>query len=570
MLGAYSADCSVPAAISGSPDSVFSRWQNFRLPLRTEWLALLTALFFALACNRSFWAAALAGYDPGAPATWKLAAAIFVLLAASHWLLLLLLLTRWTARALLALFLVATAFAVYFTETFGVYLDPGMLRNALRTDVHEANELLTWGMLPWLLAYAGLPLLLLSRVQVRPVSLKKAILGRVLALLLALLATGAALMFAYQDLASLMRNQKEMRYLITPGNYLYSLARVGSADARAAERVRLGVGNDATLAPAAQSRRKPALFVIVVGETARAANWGLSGYARQTTPELARLDVINFSRVTACGTNTEVSLPCMFSAIGRRDYDEERIRGSESLLHVLDHAGLKVLWRDNQSGCKGVCDGLEAQNLSSAAVPGLCDGERCLDDILLHGLDEVLADASGNRVLVLHQLGNHGPAYFKRYPPEFRRFLPACERAELAKCSPEEVVNAYDNALLYTDAMLARTVAFLRAQESRFDTAMIYVSDHGESLGENNLFLHGVPYAIAPGVQTGVPMVMWTSAGFAANLGLDLACLRARATQPVMHDHLFHTVLGLLQVNTAVYQEAYDFSATCRQTGSRG
>lgn len=577
MSRPHSVDSSVPLAASAAAaafiansTALFSRWQGCRLSLRTEGLALLAALFFALVCNRGFWAAALAGYDPGALATWKLALALFVLLAAGHCLLLLLLLTRWTARPTLTLFILATAFAVYFTETFGVYLDPGMLRNALRTDVHEASELLTWGMLPWLLLYAGLPLLFLSRVRIRPVSLKKTLLGRGLAILLALLAAGAALLFAYQDLASLMRNQKTMRYLVTPGNWVYSLVRVSSADARAAERPRLAVGKDAALAPAAQSRRKPVLFVIVVGETARAANWGLSGYARQTTPELSRLDVINFSRVTACGTNTEVSLPCMFSAIGRRDYDEERIRGSESLLHVLDHAGLKVLWRDNQSGCKGVCDGLEEHRLSSAGVPGLCDGERCLDDILLHGLDRIVADAAGNLVLVLHQLGNHGPAYFKRYPPGFRRFLPACEHADLARCSVEEVVNAYDNALLYTDALLARTVSFLRASEQRFDTAMLYVSDHGESLGENKLFLHGVPYAIAPDVQTGVPMVMWLSSGFSASLGLDPDCLRARAAQPLAHDHLFHSVLGLLQVNTAVYQAGYDFSAACRPSGSRG
>ncbi len=544
-----------------------ARWQAIHWSMRTESLALVASLFFALACNRAFWGAALAGRELGAGQGgkgWLFAAALFVVLVAINYLLLAILMTRWTAKPVLGFLILATAFAVYFMQTFGVYLDPSMLRNALRTDFHEANELFTLGMLPFLLVYAVLPMALLTRVRIRPVSTRRAAMARGTTMLLALLVGGGALLTVFQDVASLMRNHKEVRYLITPGNYLYSLARVTSADARAADRPREVVGADATLGASWAGRKKPVLFVLVIGETARAANWGLSGYARQTTPELATRDVINFARVNSCGTNTEVSLPCMLSAVGRRAYDEDRIRGSESLLHVLDHAGLKVLWRDNQSGCKGVCEGLEEQKLSSAGLPGLCDGERCLDDILLHGLDRIVADAAGNLVVVMHQLGNHGPAYFKRYPAEFRRFQPACENPDLAKCSREEVVNAYDNALLYTDATLAKTVDFLKTRESRFDIALIYVSDHGESLGENSLYLHGVPYAIAPKVQTEVPMIAWVSPGFAASAGVDMACLRQRAAQPVSHDHLFHSVLGLLDVKTQVYERDWDFSAACR------
>lgn len=547
-----------PASAAGFPTTARWRWS-----LRTETLAFFAALFFALACNHAFLSAALAGRDLGRLANWGFGAAILVLVTAVTFLLLSALLTRWTAKPVLGFLFLATAFAVYFMDAFGVYLDPSMLRNALRTDYHEANELFTWSMLPYLLGYGLLPILLLSRVRIVGAAWRRSLLTRAGAVLLALLVAGAALMLVFQDFASLMRNHKEVRYLITPANYLYSLLRVTGAEARAADQPRLKIGTDATQAPLGKGA-KPALFVVVVGETARAANWGLSGYARETTPELAKLDVINFADVSSCGTNTEVSLPCMFSAVGRRDYDEDRIRGSESLLHVLDHAGLKVLWRDNQSGCKGVCEGLPEEKLSDAKVPGLCDGERCLDDILLHGLDRVLADAAGNMVIVMHQLGNHGPAYFKRYPPAFRHFQPACENTDLAKCTPAEIVNAYDNALRYTDSMLAKTIAFLKTQEQRFDTAMLYVSDHGESLGENNLFLHGIPYSIAPDVQTHVPMVMWVSPGFARDASLDLACLRARAQKPVSHDYLFHTVLGLMNVRTGVYEPAYDFSAACR------
>ena len=289
---------------------------------------------------------------------------------------------------------------------------------------------------------------------------------------------------------------------------------------------------DARPAAAWGTRHKPTLFVFVLGETARAANWGLSGYERQTTPELAQVDgLINFAHVESCGTNTETSVPCLFSPWGRRQYDEDRIRGSQGLLHVMDHAGLPVFWRDNQSGCKGVCDGLPSQQITAEIGQALCDGERCLDEALLKDLGGALAPvaataASGaaptaalrdSRFVVLHMLGNHGPAYFKRYPAAFRRFEPTCDTPDLRQCQPAQIVNSYDNALLYTDHVLAQAITWLKSMEDRYDTALVYVSDHGESLGENRLFLHGVPYAIAPKEQTQVPMVAWFSPGFAAS-----------------------------------------------------
>ena len=151
----------------------------------------------------------------------------------------------------------------------------------------------------------------------------------------------------------------------------------------------------------------------------------------------------------------------MFSAVGRRDYDEgshpwQRVAAASCSTTPASRCCGATTSRVARASARG----LPEEKLSDAKVPGLCDGERCLDDILLHGLDRVLADAAGNMVIVMHQLGNHGPAYFKRYPPAFRHFQPACENTDLAKCTPAEIVNAYDNALRYTDSMLAKTIAF--------------------------------------------------------------------------------------------------------------
>ena len=538
-----------------------------RLSLTSEQLVLAGAVYFALLCNHRFLLDASAGRRWTDPSTWAYAGTLLLMLAALHALLLGLVLHRRLGRAVLAVLLVAAAGAGYFMARYHVVMDPTMLRNTLRTDWSEARELVGRDLAGHLLLFAGLPLAALSRVRLvmRPWR-------RGLVLRLGLLAGSAvvlvgALLLVFQDFSAVIRNQRELRYLVTPANLVYSAVRVLAVDSAVAAAPRRPVGTDAHLGPHAQRRGRPVLFVVVVGETARAANWGLNGYARQTTPELAALtgpgQLLNFGDVTACGTNTETSLPCMFSAVGRRDYDEQRIRGSESLLHVLDRAGYPVQWIDNQSGCKGVCDGLVQQRIDPVADAALCDGERCLDEVLLQRLEGAARDAHGNLVLVLHMMGNHGPAYHKRYPATFGRFGPACGTAELRRCSREEIVNAYDNALMYTDHVLARAVKFLATQADRRDTGLIYLSDHGESLGENGLYLHGVPYAIAPPQQSRVPMLWWLSPGLAERAGIDRACLAAQAARPWTHDSLFHTTLGLLDVQTAVYERALDISAPC-------
>lgn len=526
---------------------------------------LVACVLWTLVANRPFFAAVVKDRALADAGTLALVLGLAVLLAAGHFLVLSLLVNRWALKPVLTVLIVATAFATYFMQRFGIYLDPTMLRNVMRTDVAEARELFAWRLLPHLLIHAVLPLAVLWQVRIVGRPLWPALAGRVGAWLLALLVVAASLWAVYPPFSSLTRNHKELRYLITPANYLWSLAKVSIDDSRAAARPRQPIGLDAAAGPSwGAVGRKPRVLVLVVGETARAANWGLNGYSRPTTPQLAALGVINFTAVTSCGTNTETSLPCMFAPVGRRDYDEARIRGSESLLHVLARAGVAVSWRDNQSGCKGVCDGLPSDTVQSFNAPGLCEDGHCFDEGLLYGLDERLKSAKGVQLLVLHQLGNHGPSYFRRYPAAFARFQPACMSDDLRQCSREQIVNAFDNALLYTDHVLASLVSTLAQHAGEVDSAMIYVSDHGESLGENNLYLHGIPYAIAPEVQTRIPMVMWQSAGMARTARLDADCLQRRASQPTTHDHLFHTVLGLLDVRTALYEPQWDVTHGCR------
>jgi lipid A ethanolaminephosphotransferase len=533
-------------------------WWKLRPLVGSETLILLCSLFFSMFSNGAFWHSALAHPLE----QWRLAISLFLVTTALHALLLGLVINRWTAKPLLTVIFLVTALAAHYMSAYGVYLDADMLRNVLHTDSKESSELLS----PLLLIPIVLtlvPVLALWRVRLLKRSWQSALAIRCAFLAMMAMVVAAGALLSFQDISSLVRNHREVRYLVTPANYIVALSNVVLASPPGPKQALLPIGTDAKETPRI-SGSKPRLLVLVVGETARAQNWGLNGYARQTTPELAKVDgLINFSQVSSCGTSTEVSLPCMFSPYGRRNYNEAEIRSHQSLLHVLDHAGVATLWRDNQSGCKGVCDGLPIQHLADAKDSDLCNGKRCLDEILLKDLRAQLSSSKGDQVVVLHQLGNHGPSYFERYPSRFKRFTPTCENSELGECERQGIVNAYDNALLYTDYFLARTIGLLKAQAD-YDTALIYVSDHGESLGEKGLFLHGVPYSIAPTEQTRVPMAMWFSPGFVQEAGLDIACLRREATQPTSHDNLFPSILGLMQVNTREYQPAYDLFAKCR------
>lgn len=547
-------------------------------PWYPELLLLLTSLLTLAVGNRRFLDLALSGRPASEASTWAFGGAIVVALVAINFLLLALLAWGRLFRPVVIATLVLTAGAAHFIDGFGTFIDPAMLRNALHTHWGEARELLGWRLLGALALGAALPAWLLLRRPPQPRRWTQALAWRGGAIALALVALVVAVWSSFQPLSSLVRQQRELRYLVTPTNVLWSSAALARRAQAAPAGPLAAVGVDAQAGPALLLAPRPRVVVLVVGETARAANWGLNGYARQTTPRLAQLPLIRFSEVSSCGTDTETSLPCMFAAVGRRQYDERRIHGSENLLHVLRRAGIGVHWRDNQSGCKGVCNGFEQDTVAGLAPPGACAGGQCYDEGLLHGLEALLPGGAGTgalqrvasapsaRLIVLHQLGNHGPAYHRRAPAHFKRFQPACEKDDLRECDAQSIVNAYDNALLYTDHVLATLIERLQARAGEIDSAVVYVSDHGESLGEHGLFLHGMPYAIAPDVQTRVPMLMWLSSGFARGRGLDAACLAARAgAEPgrVRHDHLFHTVLGLFDVQTGAREADLDLTNGC-------
>ncbi len=399
-------------------------------------------------------------------------------------------------------------------------------------------------------------------------NLTGAVIGLVVLLLLTLL--------MYQDLASLMRNHKQVRYLVNPLNTVYASGKLAGDALFHVNKTLQPIGLDAQLGPTHGGAKRVPLVVLVVGETARAANFSLGGYARQTNPQLAQLAASGtglltyYSAVRSCGTNTQASLPCMFSHLGKEAF-EATGQPYENLLDVLQRAGLAVLWIDNQSGCKGLCDRVAHVDTYALKLPELCSDGECFDEVMLRDLDQRIAAldpvrAARGVVLVMHQMGSHGPAYFRRTPAAFKTFMPECTSNVLQDCAREQLVNAYDNTIVYTDHVLTETAQWLarKAQAGAFDTAMVYVSDHGESLGENNLYLHGLPYALAPDTQTHVPMLSWLSDAMRQRLALRPGCLQSQAGAALRHDNLFHAMLGLLDVQTSLYRKDLDWFAACR------
>ena len=535
-------------------------------------LAALVAAWVAVAVNWPLWKTVMALPEVHGLRGAAFVAGFAVLVAVLTFLLLAPFAWRPTLKPVATLVLVAGAAGAHFMGSYGVVIDASMIVNVLQTDVRETRDLMNLRFVAGMAVLAVLPALWLWRARVRPARGWRHPAQLVGAALAAVLLAVLALLPVMADFSAAMRNHKQLRYLVTPLNSFYALGRV-AWDANAAPKgPPVAIGTDARVA-VAPAGGKPPLLLFVVGETARADRFSVNGYARPTTPEIARRGVVSFTDVTSCGTSTAASLPCMFSHLGREAY-EARDGEFENLLDLLHKAGLAVLWLDNQSGCKGLCARVasaHARDPAPAEPPrpaGLCEGGECFDEALLHGLDERLAALDPERrargvVLVLHQMGSHGPAYAKRSPAAFKRFTPECTTNALQQCSAEGLANAYDNSIVYTDHLLGRAIDWLArpALRATHAPALLYVSDHGESLGEKGLYLHGMPWALAPRVQTHVPMVMWAPAE-GAGAGL-MRCLAERRAGPVSHDHLFHTVLGLTGVRASEYREALDLTAKC-------
>ncbi len=521
-------------------------------------LNAVVATYLLLLCNATFWqhlfrifAGRMVTALVFAGAVWALMFLVLSVLA----------LRRMQKPVLVALIMIA-AVTSYYVDVLGVVVDRDMIQNAMTTTFAESKHLITPHFATHVILYGVIPSALVLWVRIRRATVLRAALGVGLVTAVAAALMVGLLFTNLKAYSTVLRADKELMGAVQPLAPIGSALRYAKMMVKSTRIVVLLTGRDAKAGNFLAGADKPVLMVIVAGETSRAANWSLGGYGRETNTELAQRDIVYYPNASSCGTATATSLPCMFSPLTRAEYSYEGGLSNENLLDVLRTAGFDVEWWDNNTGNKDVAKRVTSRFMKTEDGPGFCFPE-CIDGVFLKSLQQKAETITKDTVIVMHQIGSHGPSYWLRYPADREIFSPACKTEELTECTGEEIVNAYDNTIAYTDWFLAQVIDTLD-DSNRVTPAMLYISDHGESLGEGGLYLHGTPYFMAPEYQTHVPMVVWMSRRFRDSLALDQECLARAAGDPVSHDNMFSTVLGMLDVTTTARDATLDLAGACR------
>jgi len=520
-------------------------------------LIFVVSVVLALFYNITFFTKVFGVYPPSGKTIFFISSLFIVLTAFINFVLNIFRSER-TTKPFLLIILFLSSLAAYVTDTYGTIIDETMLLNIFSTDRHEAMDLVSFKLLLYFVFLFLLPTFVLLKIKLENFPLKQEIGARLKTQGISL-AVILVMLFSFgKNYASFFREQKILRSYTNPTFYIYSVGKFTGKffSSSSGTFIKLGVG--ATIERPENQRK---LVIFVVGETARRDRFSLNGYAKETNPLLKKENVVTLTSMTSCGTSTAISVPCIFSNMQRNGFSADKAATTENLLDIFAHTGrMNLLWRDNNSNSKGVADRIAYEDYKYAPTNTVCDVE-CRDLGMLVGLqDYINKQTKGDVFIVLHQMGNHGPAYYKRYPKEFEKFTPVCKTNELEKCSNEEINNAYDNAILYTDFFLSKIIELLQENSNEFGTAMFYVSDHGESLGENGVYLHGLPYFVAPDEQKNVAAILWFGGDMAKKINYPE--LKKKSAEALSHDNVFHTFLGMMDVKTPLYNSEMDILNT--------
>jgi lipid A ethanolaminephosphotransferase len=473
--------------------------------------------------------------------------------------------TRYTTKPFFITILLISSIINYIAFQFGIVFNKDMMVNIFETTAAEAASYLNIKLVLCFVASGLLPALLLLLTDIRYEKWTKEILKKIGIVFIAAGMIGMIGAAYYKDYASISRNHPKIQKDIVPTYYISSTIKYIKGRFFTKPLPYQEIGADAKRIPVVENENY--LVVFLVGETARAENYELNGYKRETNFYTRNIpNLTYFKNVTSCGTATAVSLPCMFSLLGKTNYSLEKSESQDNVIDILVRAGAKAVWIDNNTGCKGVCRGITSY--STTMMPELnCSGEECTDEVLLQVMDSKINSFKGKEgIIFLHLLGSHGPTYYKRYPESHARFKPDCETSDLQKCTDEQITNSYDNTILFTDYLMAKVINNLRQFDDTYHTAVFYISDHGESLGENGVYLHGMPYSVAPDEQTHVPLMIWLSDKMNAHKTVDMECLKREAeTQKFSHDNLSHTLLNIMDVSTSLYDRKKDVLWACQR-----
>lgn len=516
-------------------------------------MIIIVSLFLFLLDNYTFFKNVLKVYPFGGNTGFVLS--LGIVLFAVTVLFFTLLSSRLTTKPLLIIALIISSLTNYFMNTYNVVIDESMIRNTLQTNLSESLDLLTFKQVLYFVFLGLLPAYMVYRTNISYRDLKAELWAKTKTILLMLLVVSSSFFTYSKHYTSFFREHKPLRFSANPlywiyssGKYIYLTHNSGPVAVKA-------IGTDAEITP---DEKPPKLVIVVVGEAARADHFSLNGYERETNPLLKKEEIINFKQMYSCATSTARSVPCMFSLYPRSEFSYKKGINTENVLDVLKHTRqVALLWRDNNSDSKGVAKRIQHEDYRTPKHNTVCVEGECRDIGMLVGLDTFITQHKEKDILIiLHQMGNHGPAYYKRYTKTYEKFTPACTTNQLEACQREEIINAYDNALLYTDSFLKKTIDFLKKYDDSRATAMLYMADHGESLGENGIYLHGLPYFMAPDAQKHIGALFWFGKIFREDERIKR--LRSKQQKHFSHDNLFHTLLGLFNVKTKVYDKKLD------------
>ncbi|MEZ9240640.1 phosphoethanolamine transferase [Vibrio splendidus] len=469
------------------------------------------------------------------------------------------------AKAFFILLLLTSSLVSYSMFNYGIFVDYGMIENVFETNSGEAASYLSSYSILWFVLMGGVPSLLLLFTDLERESWKDFAIWKAIGLLSSLIVIAIIAGLFYKDYVSIGRNNSHLKKMIIPTEYVASTAKYINNTYIKEPIPYQEIGLDAQLKPEAKQAEKPTLLVFVLGETARVYNYQYYGYEKETNAHTKPYSPIFFSDVQSCGTATAVSVPCMFSNMNRSNYDRDKAYNQDNVVDIMNRAGIHSIWREHDGGDKAVAHRIKEMTLVAKDSDPLCNNDVCYDTAMLENFEQDTQDLKQDSIIFYHISGSHGPTYFERYPEEHKKFTPDCARADIENCTKEEVVNTYDNTILYTDFFLSQAIQKLEKLTDKYNVALMYISDHGESLGENGIYLHGMPYSLAPKEQTHVPMIMWMSDGFAEQKGINQTCLRkAGKEQSFSQDNLFDSLLGLMDVQTKEYRENQDIFAACR------
>lgn len=432
---------------------------------------------------------------------------------------------RFTGKILLSFFFILNAVAVYFVNSYGVIIDESMIGNVFNTSYEESSSFFSFKMALYVLAFGGLPAIWILFAEIEKTNLKKNLKTSFYSLLFILI-----LVFVNGgNWLWIDKNSKRLGGLAMPWSYAVNSSLFLIHQHKKTQK-------EILLPDAVITDTKKSVVILVIGESARSGNFSLYGYKKKTNPCLSKTkNVYHFNAVSSATYTTAGVKSILDYKITDQLY--------EILPNYLFRNNVDVIWRTANWGEPPVHIN---KYRNREYLKKAYSGEDCeYDGLLVKGLKEEILASKKNKILViLHTSTSHGPSYSKKYPLQFEIFKPVCSSVELSKCSEQELINAYDNTIVYTDYILHSVIESLKDLK-QFESTMMYVSDHGESLGEHNLYMHGLPISIAPREQYEIPFIVWTSDN----------SRHLKQNKLLSQGHVFHSVLNFLSIDSPIYNE---------------